>query len=188
MEDKKRIKSIVLFVMMAVVVFSVIIYVFVVAPGNRKETLGRENLTLELPVQNKDLRYMNEGIIPFCRDNSNALTFEVIHNASVYSSALGTVHEVTDDMVVVEVMNDVYLEFEPLSNINVEGGDAVGTSTVLGFSTGEYINFRLLNDRSKIYECPYLYLSPSDKAVVDKGADIVGLDISNICECVLLKK
>ena len=186
MEEEKRIKSIVLFIMMAVVVFSVILYVFVVSPRNRRETLGSENLTLELPIQRRDLRYAQEGIIPFCMDGNNGLTFEVTGNSSVYSSALGTIHDVVDNMVIVEIMNDVYLEYEPLSNINVAGGDAVGTSTVLGFSMGDYLTLRLKNDRSKIYECPYLYLDSLDKSVVDQGLEVLNYD-GNICECLYLK-
>lgn len=184
--DNKKIKSTVLFIMMGIVVISVILYVFVFAPSSRRETLGTTNLSLELPIQNKDLRYAQEGIIPFCKDDSNALTLEVIYNASIYSASQGTVFEVTNNKVVVEVLSDIYLEYEPLINIIVKNGEYVTTNTVLGYSMEDHFNFRLKNARSKIYECPYLYLTSFAKSVIDQSTEVVGYD-GDVCECVLLK-
>ena len=50
----------------------------------------------------------------------------------------------------------------------------------------DFFSFRLKNDRSKIYECPYIYLSPFGKTIVDQATEIVGLE-GDVCECVLLK-
>ncbi|MFA7654969.1 MAG: hypothetical protein WCX98_02655 [Candidatus Dojkabacteria bacterium] len=184
--DEKKIKSLVLFLMMGIVVISVILYVFVASPASRKKTLGISNLSLELPVQNKDLRYAQEGIIPFCSNDNKALTLEVTPNISVYSATQGTVYEITNNKVVIEALSDIYIEYEPLININVKDGEYVTTNTVLGFTMEDFFSFRLKNDRSKIYECPYIYLSPFGKTIVDQATEIVGLE-GDVCECVLLK-
>lgn len=164
----------------------VLIYAFIVGPNMRQETLGSSNLTLELPVYKRDLRYAEYGVIPFCMDDSDALTLEIVENASVRSSSQGVVSEVTNNLVVIEAMPNIYIEYEPLIGISVNKGDFVSKDTILGSTMKNYFNFRLKNTRSDIYECPYIYLNSFGKTIVDESAEIVGYE-GSICKCVLLK-
>jgi hypothetical protein len=184
--DENRSKSTVLFLMMGVAFVGTLIYAFVIGPNMRSETLGSSNLVLEIPVQKRDLRYAENGVIPFCLDDNDALTFEIIENASVTSSSQGVVSEIINNLIIIEAMPNIYIEYEPLINITVNVGDYVSKDTVLGSTMKNYFNLRLKNTRSDIYECPYIYLNNFGKTIVDESAEVVGYE-GNICECVLLK-
>jgi len=63
--EAKQTKSITLFLMMGLTVIGLVTYVFVFLPKQKGDTLGSKNLVLDSPVQRWNLRYTDEGIIPF---------------------------------------------------------------------------------------------------------------------------
>jgi hypothetical protein len=183
--DENRGRSIVLFLLMGVGFFATIIYAFVIAPNNNKSTLGKSDVFLEFPLQKRNLRYTGEGIIPFCKDDNTALTFEVGEDTTVYSSATGIVNSVDDNVISIEIEPNVYIEHYPISNYSVFLGEYVTKGDALGRVSGMYFNLRINNSRSKLYECPYNFLNAFGKSMVEEILEIMEYNNKG-CECAIL--
>lgn len=183
--DENRGRSVVLFILMGLFFFVGILYAFVIAPNMNKESLGTSDLVLELPIQKKNLRYSENGIIPFCTDNSSSLTIEVADGTTVYSASDGIVVDNSNNIVVVEVLSGVYIEYSPISNYKVFKGDYVNTGGLIGKVSGSYFNFSIKDTNREIYNCPYNYLNDFGKSIVDEGMEIMG-DQRVACQCNIL--
>lgn len=183
--DENRGRSIVLFLLMGVGFLFTIVYAFVIAPNSNRSTLGSNDILIDLPIQKRNLRYSQEGIIPFCKDDNTALTFEVEDGTNVYSSATGIVSSVDDNVVSIEIESNVYIKHYPVSNYLVFVGDYVTKGDVLGRVKGTYFNLRIDNGKSKVYECPYNFLNSFGKSIVDEAIELMEYDI-NPCECAIL--
>ena len=183
--DENRGRSIVLFLLMGIGFLFTIVYAFVIAPNSNRSTLGSNDILIDLPIQKRNLRYSQEGIIPFCKEDNTALTFEVEEGTNVYSSATGIVSSVDDNVVSIEIEPNVYIEHYPVSNYLVFVGDYVTKGDVLGKVKGNYFNLRIDNSKSKVYECPYNFLNSFGKSIVDEAIELMEYDI-NPCECAIL--
>ena len=183
--DPNRNKSIVLFVMMGGSFLIAILYAFVIAPNNNKNTLGRTDPFLEIPIQKWNLRYTESGIVPFCKDESTSLLFEVAQDTAVYSSADGVVLGVEDNVVSIEVFSNVFVEEYPVSNTSLTKGDYVKKGDRIGNVDGNFLNLRINNTRSEVYECPYNFLNSFGKSIVDDSLELMEYN-GNGCKCAIL--
>jgi hypothetical protein len=180
--DKNRNKSITLFLLIGAAFISIILYVFVIVPNKDSDTLGSSNLVLDFPVQNWNLRYADRGIIPFCEDGNEWLSIEAEEGSSIYSSNEGTVVAVEDDIVTLEGDKSVHVEYYPLENSIISEGDYILKGTKLGNVKGRYLNFRIVNTRRKVYECPLFYLNEYGKSMIRDIEEVMGYKIA-VCEC-----
>jgi hypothetical protein len=183
--DTNRNKSIVLFVMMGGGFLIAILYAFVIAPNSNKNTLGSTDPFLELPVQKWNLRYSRSGVTPFCEEDSTSLLFEVAEDTAVYSAADGVVLGVDNNVVSIEVFSNVFVEEYPVSNTSLIKGDYVKKGDPIGSVDGEFLNLRINNTRSEVYECPYNFLNSFGKSIVDDTLELMEYD-GDGCECAIL--
>lgn len=183
--DSSRNKTVVLFLLMGATVIFSILYVFVILPNNNKSTLGSSDILLELPVQKWNIRYSEYGVLPFCKDDNNSLTFEVGPDTSVFSSVSGIVSSVKDNIITVEVSPGIYVEHFPVSNYTVFENDYITKGQSIGKVDGEYLNLRINVQKNELYECPYNFLNTFGKSIVDEVLELVEYE-GNACECAIL--
>lgn len=170
-------KSITLFLMMGLVVIGLVTYVFVFLPKQKGDTLGSKNLVLDAPIQRWNLTYLEEGIIPFGEGNREWLSIEVSDGSTVYSSTEGVVVSTTDNIVSVDVGDGFYIEYSPISSLNVHEADIILNGQSLGSVKGEYLNLRIRDIRDRVYICPYGYFNDFTKDLLDEAGDILERDI-----------
>ncbi len=180
--DEGRGKSIVLFVLMGIFFFVGVLYAFVIAPNMNKKTLGVTDLVLELPIQKRNLRYSESGITPFCKNDGISLVFEVTDNTSVYSSSDGIVIDNTNNVIVVEALSGIYIEYSPIKNFEIFKGDFVSKGSMIGKVGGNYFNLSIKDTKREVYECPYNYLNEFGKTIVNEATEIIEYD-GSLCVC-----
>jgi hypothetical protein len=179
--DGSKTKSITLFLMMGLTVIGLITYVFVFLPKQRGNTLGSKNLVLDCPVQRWNLKYMEEGIIPFGEGNREWLSIEVNDGSNIFSSTEGIVVSTANNIISIDVGDGFYIEYSPISSSSVYEADIISKGRSLGFVEGNYLNMRIRNLRDREYVCPYIYFNSFTKDLLEEAGDILEKDIV-ICE------
>ncbi len=174
-------KSITLFLMMGLTVIGLITYVFVFLPKQKGDTLGSKNLVLDAPVQRWNLRYMQEGIIPFGEGNREWFSIEVSDGSNVYSSTEGIVVSTKNSIISVDVGDGFYVEYSPIPESRVSEADIISKGEGLGSVRWEYLNLRIKNVRDREYVCPYTYFNDFTKDLLEKAGDILEKEIV-MCE------
>lgn len=180
--DENRNKSIVFFVMMGIGFFVAVLYAFVIGPNMNKKTLGTSDLVLELPIQKRSLRYSENGITPFCLNDSTSLTMEVTDSITVYAATDGIVIDNSNNAVSIESTSGIYIEYSPIKNFEVLKGDFVAKGSMIGRVNGNYFSLSIKDTRREKYECPYNFLNDFGKMIIDDGLDITGYD-GSVCVC-----
>jgi hypothetical protein len=183
--------SVLIFILGGVFLVAAIVigYIYIPRLDQVNGTRSISDLTLELPVRRLDLRYVDGGIIPFCKDkNTKGISFEVKPEAEIYSATDGTVTVVDGGMVEVQPKDGVAIQYATLEDIVVSVGDYVQSQDPLGQVEEKRLLFSLLNSSDSIYECPYGYFNGDAQSLVDinfENSEYSGL---NICGCSVLKK
>lgn len=162
-----------------------ILYVFVIAPKRTMSTLGSADLKLDFPVQKWNIRYSEEGILPFCSNDNTSLTIQVADNTTVYSASDGIVVGVEDNIVRVEVLPRVYVEYYPVSNFSVFKGDYITKGDSIGKVANTTFSLRIDNAKMELYECPYTFLNDFGKSIIDDAMSTTGY-AGNVCKCASL--
>jgi len=170
-------KSITLFLMMGLVVIGLVTYVFVFLPKQKGDTLGSKNLVLDAPIQRWNLTYLQEGIIPFGEGNREWLSIEVSDGSSVYSSTRGVVVSTSNNIISVDVGDGFYIEYSPISPLNVHEADIISKGQTLGSVEGGYLNLRIRNVRDREYICPYAYFNDFTKDLLDEAGEVLEKDV-----------
>ena len=174
-------KSITLFLMMGLTVIGLITYVFVFLPKQKGDTLGSKNLVLDAPVQRWNLRYMQEGIIPFGEGNREWFSIEVGDGSSIYSSTEGVVVSTKNNIVSVDVGDGFYVEYSPIAEARVSEADIISKGEGLGSVSGVYLNLRIKDVREREYVCPYTYFNAFTKSLLEETGDILEKEVV-MCE------
>lgn len=179
--DASKTKSITLFLMMGLTVIGLVTYVFVFLPKQKGDTLGSKNLVLDSPVQRWNLKYLQEGIVPFGEGNREWLSIEVSDGSSIFSSTEGTVVSTGNNIISVDVGDGFYIEYSPIPNSRVYEADIISKGETLGSIDGDYLNLRIKNVRDREYVCPYEYFNDYTKDLLDEAGDVLEKDIV-ICD------
>jgi hypothetical protein len=180
--DKNRNTSITLFVLMGLAFIFIIIYVFVILPKNSMNTLGSSDLVLDSPIQKWNLRYAEGGIIPFCQDDNEWLGIEVEKGATVYTASEGIVIDVEKNVITIEAVSGIYVQYSPIAYYNVFKDDFVQKGDNIGRVSGTYLNLRVKDVRREVYECPYNYLNTFAKSILQNVEEVMGEEVT-MCEC-----
>lgn len=171
--EAKQTKSITLFLMMGLTVIGLVTYVFVFLPKQKGDTLGSKNLVLDSPVQRWNLRYTDEGIIPFGEGNREWFSIEVSDGSNVFSSTEGIVVSTANNIVSVDVGDGFYIEYSPLSSCRVYEADIISKGQALGSVEGEYLNLRIRDVREREYVCPYDYFNDFTKDLLGDAGEVL---------------
>lgn len=175
--DASKIKSITLFLMMGLTIIGLVTYVFVFLPKQRGDTLGSKNLVLDSPIQRWNLKYMQEGIIPFGEGNREWLSIEVSDGSNIFSSTEGVVVSTSNRIVSIDIGDGFYIEYSPIPDSRVYEADIISKGETLGRIEGEYLNLRIKNVRDKEYVCPYEYFNDYTKNLLDEAGKVLDRDI-----------
>jgi len=172
----------ILFILFGLVIAGALVFTFYFLP---KLDASNNNIRLEmaLPVERLDMRYIGEGITPFCTNKSHGIGIETKQRAQVMAPVDGTVESVEDGLVYVRSRENVLIYFSPLTNVKVEVGDYVTTGNILGYVDGNTFEFGIDNSLDSRYECPYLYLDSKSKEIITNGLKESVIQSSRACEC-----
>jgi hypothetical protein len=180
--DENRNRSIVLFLLMGVGLLVAILYAFVIGPRGNRNTLGSNNLVLDMPVNRRDLRYGTDAVFPFCSDGINYIGLEVTNGSSVVSSSDGIVKSLEGNRLIVEISSSYSIEYFPVSNYRFLRGDYVTVGDTLGRVNGNLLEVSVYNSRDRVYECPYVFMNSFSKSILDEVWDVLGYD-GEYCLC-----
>lgn len=181
-EQKNRNKSITLFALIGLTLVLVIVYVFVIQPRSGGELLGSTDLVLDSPVQRWNLRYAENGVIPFCKDGNEWLSIEIEEDVNVYSSCDGIVLDVSGDTVTIEAEPGLHVQYNPIPSSPLTVGNLITKGSRIGNVSGRYLNIRVKNVRRKVYECPFFYLNDYTKSMLKEVEDVMGHTVL-MCGC-----
>lgn len=181
-EKTNRNKSVTLFGLMALALISVVLYVYVISPRLGRDALGSNDLILDSPVQRWNLRYAENGIIPFCKDGREWLSIEVAEGSDVYSSNEGVVDSVEDGIVTVRAESNIFVQYSDIANPTITEGDYITKGSRIGNVTENYLNIRIKNTRRGVYECPFFYLNDYTKSILKEVEDVMGHTVL-MCDC-----
>lgn len=164
-----------------IVVVAAIIFAVVILP---KMDFGSNNIDIEieLPVSKSDLRYIEKGITPFCKDNNSGIQMEVRDGCPVTSSINGIVYKIENNSIYIRG-EEVYVVVSPIRSPNVIEGDYISVGDVLGYVDGNMLSIKLDNYKDSRYECPYLYMSDISKKILTDGLLQNVEETNKICEC-----
>lgn len=171
-----------LFVIFGLVIAGALVFTFYFLP-KLDASSNSLNLEMVLPVERLDMRYIQQGITPFCTNKSHSLEIETKEGAQVMAPVDGTVDRVEGDVVYLKNRDNVSIYFSPLSNINVSVGDYVTLGNILGYVDGNMFEFGIDNYLDSRYECPYLYLDTKGKDIITNGLKESVIQSSRACEC-----
>jgi len=180
--DENRNTSITLFILMGLAFIFIIIYVFIILPKNGMNTLGSSDLVLDSPIQKWNLRYAENGIIPFCKDGNEWLGIEVKKGTAVYSASDGIILSVEDNIITIEADSGIHIQYSPIAYYNVFKDDYVQKGDNIGRVSGTYLNLRVKDVRRGVYECPYNYLSTFAKSILENVEEVMEEEVV-MCEC-----
>ena len=178
-----------IFLAVLIVVALVIGYIYIPRLDQVNGTQSITNLVLDSPVRRMDLRYLEGGIVPFCKDkDTNGLSFELKPQAEIYASTGGTVTVIDGDMVEVQPRNGVALQYSELGSISVSVGDFVQQGDSLGSIKEKVFTLTLLNTSDDIYECPYSYFNGESQGIIDLNFENSIYSNFKVCNCSVLYK
>lgn len=163
--------SITLFVLMGIFILIALVIAFVYIPNLDKSSgiKGIESLELSLPINTRDLREIEHGMLPFCTEY---LTFELREEAPVLAVIDAYVSEIKDGVITLEPRPGIEIRYSPMSNTEVREGEYVIQGNTLGILDSNLLEFSVVNTSDDVYECPYLYFSEEDRAALLNKYDI----------------
>lgn len=182
--------SAIIFVFLGLIFTAVIIFAFIYLPKMADANgINAKNLNLELPVDITTLRYYNNGIVPFCLNKSNGIDFEVKEKSPVLAPVSGVITNIYSDSnrIAIQPSSSVEVYVSPVINLNVGEGDYVNVGDILGYVEDTNVHLTLDNQKNSRYECPYLYMSDSNKSILTNGLGQSLNSTGNICGCEYLK-
>jgi len=174
--------STILFAIFGLVIAGALVFTFYFLP-RLDASSNSLNLEMALPVERLDMRYIEQGITPFCTNKSHGIDIETKERAQVMAPIDGTVDRVEGDVVYLRSRDNVLIYFSPLTNIKVSVGDYMTLGNILGYVDGNMFEFGIDNSLDSRYECPFLYLDEKGKEVISNGLK-EGIEVkSRACEC-----
>ena len=174
--------STILFGIFGLVIAGALVFTFYFLP-RLDASSNSLNLEMALPVERLDMRYIEQGVTPFCTNKSHGRGIETKERAQVMAPVDGTVDRVEGDVVYLRSRDNVLIYFSPLTNINVSVGDYVTSGNILGYVDGNIFEFGVDNYLDSRYECPYLYLDAKGKDIISNGLKESVVQSSRACEC-----
>lgn len=180
--------SAIIFIFLGVMFIGIIIFAFVYLPKiDRESGINAQGFSLILPVDHIDMRYLNDGVVPFCKDKGDSITIETRENAVVYAPANGAITDINNGKISIQATNGVGVYVYPVKNIKVSIGDYISQSDLLGNVDGSSVSMVLDNENDRTYECPYLYMDSNSQKYLSDGLSQIEDSGSRICECSFLK-
>lgn len=180
--DENRNTSITFFILMGVAFVIIVIYAFVIHPRKNANTRGSSDLVLDSPIQKWNMRYAENGVIPFCEDGNEWLSIEVEDGTNVYAGSDGIVLGTEDNIVTIEADTSIHIEYSSIGSPLVSREDYVYRGDSIGRVDGIYLNLRVKDIRRGLYVCPYSYLNTFAKDILDSVEEVIGEEV-DMCEC-----
>lgn len=172
----------ILFILFGVVIVGALVFTFYFLP-KLDASSNRLKLEMALPVERLDMRYIDEGVVPFCLDGNHGIRVETKQRAQVMAPVDGTVESVENGLVYVRSRENVLIYFSLLTNTKVGVGDYVTVGSILGYVDGTVFEFGIDNSLDSRYECPFLYLDDRGKEIITNGLKESTIVRSRACEC-----
>lgn len=172
----------ILFLLFGLVIVGALIFTFYFLP-KLDASNNHLQLKMSLPVERLDMRFVERGITPFCKDRGHGIGIETKQGAQVMAPLDGSIDRIEGNTVFLKDKYNVLLYFTPLSNINVLEGDYIISGQILGYVDGNNLEFGVDNFLDKRYECPYLFLDDRGKEIISNGLKESSVENSRICEC-----
>jgi hypothetical protein len=179
--DEGRKKSTVLFLILGVFLVGGIVFAFLILPGMNK-TFGNSEVQISFPLDKLDLRVTGGGISLFCKDESKYMGFDVRSGSRVAVVRDGVVREVEDDRVVVDIGENMEVEYLNLYRVGVSVGDYVLSGDTVGFVSGSEFLLGVRDTKERVYLCPYVYMDDEGIGLVNKELDKMEY-FDSICLC-----
>lgn len=147
--------------------------------------IDNQDIVLSIPVDRTLMRYFEDGVIPFCVNNSNGIDIQVKEGAPILAPISGIISHVYTDTsrVVIQPTSKVLVHVRGVNDLNYKEGDYIMKGDIIGYAGSEDILLILENLKNERYECPFLYMDDSAKNILTEGLKVSTYSTENICEC-----
>lgn len=176
----------IIFVFIGLIFVGSIIFGFIYLPKMADASgIDSEKIVLGMPIDNTLMRYSENGVIPFCLNNSNDIDIQVKKGAPVLIPISGIISNIYADTnhVVIQPSSKVLVDVIGVTDLNYKEGDYVMKGDVLGYSESENISLILENLKNERYECPFLFMDSKGKEILSNALKNSTYSTENICEC-----
>lgn len=176
----------IIFVFIGLIFIGSIILGFIYLPKMADANgIDNQDIVLSIPVDRTLMRYFEDGVIPFCVNNSNGIDIQVKEGAPILAPISGIISHVYTDTsrVVIQPTSKVLVHVRGVNDLNYKEGDYIMKGDIIGYAGSEDILLILENLKNERYECPFLYMDDSAKNILTEGLKVSTYSTENICEC-----